>query len=76
MSAQLLRKLGRTRRAELVRDLEPSTGIGALSFRELRVLHLVAQGVSQEAVARRLNVDLRTVESHVYRIRTKLEVPG
>jgi DNA-binding NarL/FixJ family response regulator len=48
--------------------------IGRLSSREREVLELMAQGRSNAAVAAELVIDLRTVESHIARIMTKLDL--
>jgi len=45
-----------------------------LSAREREVLELMAQGRSNVAIAADLVIDLRTVESHIARIMTKLEL--
>jgi DNA-binding NarL/FixJ family response regulator len=68
---QVLRKLGVASGADVAEDVAPETGIGALWFRELEVLHLLARGLPQEGIADRLNVDRRTIESHVYAIRKR-----
>ena len=48
-----------------------------LSSRERDVLELMAQGRSNAAIAAELVIDLRTVESHIARIMTKLDLhPG
>lgn len=70
------RKLGPLSREAITRELVPDSGLGALSFRELEVLHLIARSLSHADVARRLDVDERTVETHVYEIRKKLGIPG
>jgi predicted ATPase/DNA-binding CsgD family transcriptional regulator len=49
----------------------PSHG---LSPREVEVLHLVAAGKSNRAIADDLSISERTVENHVFHILTKLEV--
>jgi DNA-binding NarL/FixJ family response regulator len=46
-----------------------------LSERELDVLRLLAQGRSDRAIARRLVLSQRTVESHVRNIFLKLDLP-
>jgi pimeloyl-ACP methyl ester carboxylesterase/DNA-binding CsgD family transcriptional regulator len=46
----------------------------ALTDRELEVAGLVAEGLTNHAIAARLSVAPRTVESHVENIRRKLEV--
>ncbi len=52
-------------------DLAPAA---ALSRRELDVARLVASGLSNAAVAERLVVSVRTVESHLYQVFAKLGV--
>ncbi len=52
-------------------EVVPS-GIGRLSRRELEVLDLMAEGRTNAAIARRLVVSDRTVESHVASILHKL----
>ncbi|MGE3620502.1 MAG: LuxR C-terminal-related transcriptional regulator [Acidimicrobiia bacterium] len=47
-----------------------------LTDREREVVHLVAGGMSNRAVATRLEVSVRTVENHLYRAGTKLGVSG
>jgi non-specific serine/threonine protein kinase len=46
----------------------------ALTARELEVAQMVAQGLTNRAIARRLLIAERTVEGHVERIRAKLDV--
>jgi len=43
-----------------------------LSARELEVLALMAEGRSNRAIGERLTVELKTVETHVGRVFTKL----
>lgn len=74
--ASVMLKQGGSSRAQVVRDRVPNTGLGALSLRELEVLHLIARGLSQSQVAKRLNIGERTVKSHAIAIRKKLRVPG
>ena len=50
------------------------TGIPALSERELEVLELLAQGRCDQAIAARLVLSERTVESHVRNIFFKLDL--
>jgi DNA-binding NarL/FixJ family response regulator len=45
-----------------------------LTPREREVAHLVAYGKSNRAIAQYLCVSLRTVESHLYSIYTKLSI--
>jgi DNA-binding NarL/FixJ family response regulator len=48
--------------------------LGALAERETDVLDLMAQGLSNAAIAERLSLSTRTVESHVRSIMTKLDL--
>lgn len=48
--------------------------LSRLSEREREVLELMAQGLSNKAVAVALVIDLKTVESHVARIMAKLDL--
>jgi DNA-binding CsgD family transcriptional regulator len=48
----------------------PSAPAG-LSARELEVVHLVAEGLANKAIAAQLHLSVRTVESHVRHVLTK-----
>lgn len=48
----------------------------ALSARELEVLELVAAGLTNEAIAERLCLSIRTAERHLSNIYAKLRVSG
>jgi ATP/maltotriose-dependent transcriptional regulator MalT len=56
------------------RPVRPVSGWGSLSPTERRVTDLVAEGLSNGAVAERLVVSRRTVETHVYHVFQKLGV--
>jgi len=61
------------------RDLERAARADAaavMSARELEVLRLVAQGLSDPEIAERLVVSPHTVHRHVANIRTKLRLPS
>jgi two-component system, NarL family, response regulator LiaR len=45
-----------------------------ITAREIEVLNLVAQGLTNDQIARRLNLSKRTIESHLTHIFTKLNV--
>jgi DNA-binding NarL/FixJ family response regulator len=48
--------------------------LARLSERERQVLELMAQGLSNKAIADRLVIDVKTVETHIARIMTKLDL--
>lgn len=74
--SQILRKFGTTTRGDVIRQRAPETGLGSLTWRELEVLCLVTRGSPQRDIADQLNIDARTLQTHVYNIRKKLRVPG
>lgn len=47
---------------------------GGLSGRELEVAGLVAEGLSNKAIASRLHLSVRTVESHVRHVLAKVGI--
>jgi pimeloyl-ACP methyl ester carboxylesterase/DNA-binding CsgD family transcriptional regulator len=53
---------------------EPASAGARLTGRELEVAELVAEGLTNQAIARRLSVAPRTAETHVENIRRKLQV--
>jgi len=53
---------------------EPANPGPQLTGRELEVAGLVAEGLTNQAIARRLSVAPRTAETHVENIRRKLQV--
>ena len=53
---------------------EPTSPGPRLTGRELKVAELVAEGLTNQAIARRLSVAPRTAEAHVENIRRKLQV--
>jgi len=53
---------------------EPVTAGPQLTSRELEVAELVAEGLTNQAIARRLSIAPRTAEAHVENIRRKLQV--
>jgi ATP/maltotriose-dependent transcriptional regulator MalT len=55
---------------------EPLAELQGLSNRELEVLELVAARLSNEEIASRLYVSVRTVERHLSNIYAKLRVSG
>jgi pimeloyl-ACP methyl ester carboxylesterase/DNA-binding CsgD family transcriptional regulator len=53
-----------------------ATAVGELSARELEVLELVAAGLTNEVIAARLRLSVRTVERHLSNIYAKLRLSG
>jgi pimeloyl-ACP methyl ester carboxylesterase/DNA-binding CsgD family transcriptional regulator len=53
-----------------------STPTAELSSRELEVLELVAAGLTNEAIAERLSLSVRTVERHLSNVYAKLRLSG
>jgi two-component system nitrate/nitrite response regulator NarL len=47
---------------------------GSLTTREAQIAELVAEGLSNKAIAARLSIELATVKNHVHRILEKLSV--
>ena len=56
------------------RAVRPLTGVGALTKSECSIVELVAEGLGNDAIAARLHLSRRTVESHVSAAYRKLEV--
>jgi LuxR family maltose regulon positive regulatory protein len=71
--AAAFRQLGCEERAAAAES--PATG-APLTKRELEVLRLVADGLSEEAIAERLVISPHTVHRHVANVRTKLRQPS
>jgi DNA-binding NarL/FixJ family response regulator len=68
LNESILRKLsGRGRRAT-------GPAVERLSDRELEVFELIGQGFGTREIAERLNVSMKTVETHREHIKEKLEV--
>jgi DNA-binding NarL/FixJ family response regulator len=54
---------------------QAADGLGALSEREREVLSLMAQGLTNQAIAEKLVLTERTVEGHVRSVLMKLDLP-
>ncbi len=75
-AAALLQQLAASRHgAQALLPVQEGGG-AALTPRELEVLHLVAQGLSNQEVAGRLFLSQHTVHRHVANILTKLDLPS
>ena len=61
-------------RADAPRPPRPEKGWGALTPAELRVVEVVAEGLTNSAVASRLFLSRYTVETHLKRVYSKLEI--
>ncbi|BBX48727.1 LuxR C-terminal-related transcriptional regulator [Mycobacterium cookii] len=53
-----------------------ATGPLPLTDREAEIVMMIGQGLSNRAIAERLTVSVRTVESHIYRAMSKTETTG
>ncbi len=59
---------------EAVKILEREEDNSALTLRERQVLHLIAEGCSNAAIAERLSISAKTVDNHRTRMMAKLNV--
>ena len=66
------RLLGRIRQ----REIKAQGDGGVLTRRELEVVHMVARGLSNQAIGKRLSIGEGTVKVHVHHIYRKLKVPS
>ena len=74
---KLFAKLGAVRDVERVQARERTAdAVGVLTSREREVLALVATGLSDAAIAERLNLSPHTVHRHVANVRAKLRLPS
>lgn len=59
---------------EVLKILEDSLDVPEISLRERQVLHLIAQGCANAAIAERLSISPKTVDNHRSRMMAKLGV--
>jgi DNA-binding CsgD family transcriptional regulator len=71
-AAAFLRSLG----VKAARSGPKGVGVGGLTKRELEVLALLGEGLSNRQLAERLCLTRKTVENHVARVLAKLELSG
>jgi len=69
ITATLFRRI-----AVLAADTRPSTPMSSLTGRELEVLALLGEGLSNKQIAQRLCIEIATAKNHVHRILEKLGV--
>ncbi|MCE9516013.1 MAG: response regulator transcription factor [Mycobacterium sp.] len=69
VSAVLLRRV-----YAFSQDINPDAGLDRLSAREVEILQLIAQGLTNQQIASRLTLTLQTVKNHVHRLLNKMEV--
>ena len=55
---------------------QPADSLKVLSRREREIVALIAEGLSNKQIARRLFIALATVKDHVHRILTKTDLPN
>jgi DNA-binding CsgD family transcriptional regulator len=67
-----LRRLGVGRR--IVRHPRAKTGWDSVTDAELKVVNLIAQGVTNRSVATQLHLSLHTVKTHVHNAFAKLGI--
>lgn len=72
MAAETMHRLARPQASQ-----RPASGqAGGLSRRELDVIRLLAEGLTDRQIANALSISTRTVETHVATILRKLDVPN
>jgi two-component system, NarL family, nitrate/nitrite response regulator NarL len=69
IAVALLRRL-----RELAAEREPLPPLPALTARELQIVGLIGEGLSNKEIATRLSIGLATVKNHVHNILSKLQV--
>ncbi|MDH6463717.1 two-component system nitrate/nitrite response regulator NarL [Micromonospora sp. A200] len=69
VAAALVRRMG-----QHGRDMGVRTGASRLTTREREILGLIDEGMSNKDIARKLNIEIRTVKNHVHNLLEKLKV--
>jgi two-component system nitrate/nitrite response regulator NarL len=72
MTATLLRRVAELAAAQA----PPRTRAARLTGRELQIVRLIDEGLSNKEIARRLYIEVATVKNHVHNILEKLQVRG
>jgi DNA-binding NarL/FixJ family response regulator len=70
IAASLLRRVSRSSRQVAPHGF--ATALSSLTFREQQVMQLIGAGLSNKEIARRLNIGLGTIKSHVHNVLRKL----
>lgn len=55
-------------------DINPDASLDKLTARELEIVELIVQGLTNQQIASRLTLTLQTVKNHVHRLLGKMEV--
>ena len=74
-SPRIAAALGR-RLSDLAAEREPSLDSAHLTAREVEVVHLIGQNLSNRQIAARLCIEVATVKNHVHSILGKLQIRG
>jgi DNA-binding NarL/FixJ family response regulator len=69
VAAALMRRMG-----QCGRGVDGPTGASRLTTREREILGLIDEGMSNKEIARKLNIEIRTVKNHVHNLLEKLRV--
>jgi len=64
----------RTYKGERLHECEGSTPVESLTQRELEILHLISQGLTEQQIAYRLHISLNTVATHRKNVYSKLNI--
>jgi two-component system, NarL family, nitrate/nitrite response regulator NarL len=72
-SPRIAGALGR-RVSDLASERDPWTDVACLTPREIEVVHLIEQNLSNQEIAMRLYIEVATVKNHVHNILAKLHI--